>query len=421
MIFQSIKKLELSSCVQGTDRATFCKRLIYIILIIIGLVLNSYGIFLYCTVPGSDFEQDYIAASNLFEGLSIYQGVNAHPPFNALFFYPLTFFPLQVAFVLIGALSLSLLCINALMIENGLILKNTSAYVIFALSLLWPVTMAVVCLGQSSIIWAGAITAGWLFEKKEKPIFAGIFIGIAILIKLIPALIVIMWCLNRRWRATLSATIVVLVGFILMIWLIGFDDILYFFFTRVPENARYFIDYYGNTSISGAAEKLFGSNGGWSKSLAEIPMLSKGISVFGSVAIVLATMIIIKHKSSKTVKDIDDYHMALVIVTILLVSPLTWPHYYLVLLFPLTLLLNASDNVNSILIQSKIGVLVSICLLILPTCVEVLSGQNVDFWTQQPTVIQLITLSQTIALFMLWSLIANKVILLNSVRVVEVV
>jgi uncharacterized membrane protein len=368
----------------------------------------------FSAIPGSDFEQDYMAASRLLDGLSIYHGINAHPPFNALVFTPLTLFTPKVAFVVLGMLSLFVLWLNALMIKNGLNLKQMDAYAIFAFSLFWPVTMAVACLGQSSALWAGAVTAGWLCEKRNRPIAAGFFIGLSILIKLIPALLVILWYLNKRRRAALSATMVVLAGFLLMTELVGFDEILYFFFTRIPENTRNYIDFYNNASISGVAERLFGSNGGWSRSLVEVPILSRVIAVLGSAAVALATMIISSFTSTKEVKELDDYRTAFVIVSMLLVSPLAWPFYFVVLLFPLTLLLSTADRDNSITIKGKTGTLVSIILLVIPAFVEEISGQSERFWVQQPAAFQLITLSQSIGLFMLWAQFAKKIMVLRD-------
>ena len=391
-------------------------RYMYVILILLGLVLNSYKMIQYSAFRGADFDQDYTAASRLLDGLSIYHGheANLHPPFNALFFTPLTFFSIQEAFIILGVLSLAVLWINALMIENGLNLKRMSASTIYIFSLFWPVTFSVVCLGASSALWTGAVTAGWLCEKKNRPIAAGIFIGLAILIKLIPGIIVIMWCLNRRWRAAMSATMVVLAGFLLMTALCGFDDVLYYFFTRVPDNTSKYLDFISNSSISGAAEKLFGSNGGWSKSLVEVPLLSKGIPALGSAAVVLATMIISSFNPTKKINELVDYRTALVIVTMLLVSPLTWPTYYVVLLFPLTLLFTTANNDSSINIKDQSGVLFSIILLLIPIVVMELSGRRFQFWSDKSAAIQLITLSETIGLFMLWTLLAKRIILLRN-------
>jgi len=388
----------------------------YVIFILVGLALNSHKMIQYSAFRGADFDQDYTAASRLLDGLSIYHGheANLHPPFNAFFFTPLTFFTIQEAFIILGALSLAVLWLNALMIENGLNLKRSSASTIFVFSLFWPVTFSVVCLGASSVLWTGAVTAGWLCEKKNRPLAAGIFIGLAILIKLIPGLIVIMWYLNKRWRAALSATMVVLAGFLLMIALCGFDDVLYYFFIRVPDSTSKYLDFISNASISGAAEKLFGSNGGWSKSLVEVPILSKGIAALGSAAVVLATMTISSLNPPKEIKELDNYRTALVIVAMLLVSPLTWPTYYVVLLFPLTLLLSTANNDGSIKVDDKSGVLFSTILLLIPMFVMELSGQRFQFWTDKSAAIQLITISETIGLFMLWTLFAKRIILLRT-------
>lgn len=385
---------------------------IYLILIPLALALNFYKMVQFSVISGSDFEQDYMAASNLLNGASIYQGVNAHPPFNALIFSPLTFLPSNVAFILLGGVTLTLVWLCALMIVKGLKLKEANTYAIFLCSLLWPPTMAVVCLGQSSVLWGGAVTAAWFYEKKDRHVVAGIFIGLAILIKLIPALIVVVWLLNKRWRAALTAATVVLGGFLLMAGLIGFDEIRYFFFTRLPDNAHIWVDFYDNASISGAAEKLFGSDGGWSRSLAELPVFSKGIAVFGSAALIMVTMVISCQVPPQQIKGFDDYRTALVIVAMLLVSPLTWPHYFLVLLLPLTLLLSSSEN-DSITIQGKTWVLISIMLLLLPMLIEQMSGQGAQFWVHTPVVIQLITISQTIGLFMLWIQFAKRIMLVH--------
>jgi hypothetical protein len=129
-------------------------------------------------------------------------------------------------------------------------------------------------------------------------------------------------------------------------------------------------------------------------------------------------MIISSFNSAKEVKELDDYRTALVIVSMLLVSPLTWLHYCVVLLFPLTLLLSTGDNDNSITIKGKAGVLFSIILLVIPTFVEEISGQRVQFWAQQPAAIQLITLSPTIGLYMIWLLFAKKIMFLRNLKAV---
>ena len=384
----------------------------YSILILLGLLVNFYFLFIYSVVPKSDFEQDYSAAIRLLHGLSIYnEGVNGHPPFNALFFSPLTFLPFQGAFIVLGSLSLAVLWLNALMIENGLGLNRTSSHIIFAFSLFWPATLSLICLGQSSALWGGAVTAGWLCEKRNRPIAAGIFLGFAILIKLIPALIVIMWYLNKRHLAALSATMVVFAGFLLMLALVGFDDIMYFFFTRAPGNTSFWIDFYGNVSISSAAEKLFGSNGGFSKSLIEAPILSRFIAVIGCSGIVLTAMIISSIRPTEETKWFNDYRTALVIVTMLLVSPITWEHYYVVLLLPLALLLSTADKENTITLKYNNWILFSVLLLFIPLAVYALTGPDPNLWKEQPVTIQLLALTPTIGLFILWTLLTRKILI----------
>lgn len=83
--------------------------LLYGILAILGLVVFFPALYVYSRVP-SDFLQDYGAAQSIQENRSIYdlkilgiEGqsnsiINAHPPFMAILFIPLTFLPPGDAF-----------------------------------------------------------------------------------------------------------------------------------------------------------------------------------------------------------------------------------------------------------------------------------------------------------------------------------
>ena len=94
-----------------------------IILLLCGLLANAIVLNNYREV-GSDFVQDYIAANSLWRGGSLYGeditklenemtgfgGIeNFHPPFNALLFFPFSFFPYDIAFVTLGVFSILLL------------------------------------------------------------------------------------------------------------------------------------------------------------------------------------------------------------------------------------------------------------------------------------------------------------------------
>lgn len=387
---------------------TRVRRLVYILTICLGISYTMYRCLPYSSIPGSDFEQDYVAAVNLMNGLPIYQAANAHPPFNALFFAPFTLLSAQQAFLAFGLLSLALLCVNIAMIRAGLKLTTDDSLLLLSCFIFWPATTATVCLGQSSIIWAGAITAGWLCEKKGQPVLAGVFVGLATLLKLIPGLIIVSWYVGKRRRAANSATLVVLAGFLLMFALAGLHEVLYFFLVRIPENSLAYIDFYGNASITGTTEKLFGGNDGYSRSFAELPLLVSAIKVAVSAALVYWTMRLCRESSADSTPRIGDYRYALVIVAMLLLSPLTWHHYYEVLIYVLSLLF-LDEWTNRLSLANKFLVLSSLLLLLLPISIQELSRQGLQFWVDKSAAVQAITISETIALCMFWGLLRGKI------------
>jgi asparagine N-glycosylation enzyme membrane subunit Stt3 len=125
-------------------------------------------------------------------------------------------------------------------------------------------------------------------------------------------------------------------------------------------------------------------------------------------ALVLVTLYITSSDSIRP-EILDDIGTSLVVVVMLLISPLTWPHYFVVLLLPVILLLTRNESGHrTITIEENRGVLLTLLMLVVPCFSEAVSGESIRFWCNKSVFIQLITLSQTLGLLMIWGLLAKK-------------
>jgi hypothetical protein len=95
-----------------------------------------------------------------------------------------------------------------------------------------------------------------------------------------------------------------------------------------------FRDHWMNASITGWFNKLFDSPSPQVTPLVESPMLAKAGVVIASLLVAAAVALVARRAEGRTERD---HAFALTILGMLLVSPVTWNHYFLFLLLPILL------------------------------------------------------------------------------------
>ncbi|MFO0838282.1 MAG: glycosyltransferase 87 family protein [Phycisphaerae bacterium] len=138
--------------------------------------------------------------------LSAELGVHNYLPCFTILMTPWSYLPLQVAIVLFVWLSLAALAVVAVLCERLVRDVVSRAAVQLALLLVAPYIHSCCVLGAVDLLVLALVVAFINAVLRRRDAWAGAALGLAIAIKVIPALLLLYLLLVRRWRA-LSATI----------------------------------------------------------------------------------------------------------------------------------------------------------------------------------------------------------------------
>ncbi len=166
----------------------------------------------------SDFRDFWWTARHYRETGEIRQdfGVHNYLPFFTVFMLPWSLLPLPVAAVLFSLLSLGLFAVTVVLVEN--LLSDEPAAgprwpVIVALVLVIAYVHSCAVLGNVGLLLLFLVVTAWFLVERDREWEAGVALGLAILIKLLPAVLVVFFLLKRRWRvAGAAAGVVVVLG-----------------------------------------------------------------------------------------------------------------------------------------------------------------------------------------------------------------
>jgi len=149
-------------------------------------------------------------------------GVHNYLPFFTIFMLPWGFLPLRLAAALFVLLSLVLFGVSAALIENLLADgwgRRPRPAMIAALLLMLPYVHTCAVLGNLGLLVLFLVVAAWFLVERGRDWAAGLTLGLAILIKLLPVVLLAFFAFQRRWRvvgAALAVTVVLGLGVPLM-------------------------------------------------------------------------------------------------------------------------------------------------------------------------------------------------------------
>ena len=185
--------------------------------------------------------------------------------------------------------------------------------------------------GQCNIILFFLITAGLYFYRRERPVYAGVAIAFACVIKVIPLLLLgyILW--KRQYKAFLSA--VVTLGVLFVYSLLFFDVRLFPWYFKLMIHQTLFNAFHDNHSLTGFFSRLL-TDSMWVKGVLDVPMGAKFSILFCSLLLLglflYATRKPVQPSDPETLRE-----YALGVITMLLLSKLTSTPYLVMLLLPL--------------------------------------------------------------------------------------
>src|SRR5262249_12784241 len=139
--------------------------------------------------------------------------------------------------------------------------------------------------GQLGFVILLLVVGSWSTTKNERPVWAGLFLGMAIAIKLFPSFLLLYYCVERRWKTVIVGVVAFIFISLVTLLFFGFETYLIYFNTVLPTVEK-FRGHWINQSMPGFLTKLFDpdTDRDHVQALFRSPLLARGLALlFGLV------------------------------------------------------------------------------------------------------------------------------------------
>ncbi len=300
----------------------------------------------------TDFCTDYVSAQRVMQGLQPYVPLHCsagavsfphglyeydtHPPSSVLLLLPFALLPLRQATLIWGLCALA-----AYLVSGALLLKALGWYslrgaALFLLgSVLWlPLLFSETFLNFEQLLTL-LLTAAWGLSRRGRHGWSGWLLGMAGLLKLWPAALLLLPLIQRRWRAALVGGVTLACGALLALLVVGRAAYAaYLGPVRLNETLAAPSD--ANVSLVGAVARLWTGVPG-------VPPLLPGLSVPAAVllaqglaALLLAGIVALLWWSYRrgASEAVELLSQGLLVTALVLAFPITWYWMVITLLVP---------------------------------------------------------------------------------------
>jgi alpha-1,2-mannosyltransferase len=276
--------------------------------------------------PLGDTAGEYLGATGEWKGLEY----NAHPPTSVLLALPLAGLSYPDAFLAWDLLTLAALAaaFGLLVRRLGIVLSPWSVLPLLTILLICNVLRQQFNQGQLNAVLLLLLVGCWAADRSGRPWLAGALLGAAAAVKLFPALLLLYYAWRREWRVVAAAAAAGVALTALTAAAFGPDCFRAYVTEVMPEVGRF---RYGwlNASFTGWWGKLFDPGIGFYTPLWDAPAVARAGALACSA---LAVGVLLALSGRGRGRDADDLSFALALSTLTLVSPISWDHYFLLLL-----------------------------------------------------------------------------------------
>lgn len=300
----------------------------------------------------TDYKYLYFSAQQLLKHADIYyplrffspslngvtEIVNLNPPLVAVLMAPLGWLSYSLSFWLWSLLNLILEIISVVLIVHQFFRPQTAKYLLSFAGILWLLayfpTFANLYAQTAGVVFF-LITLGWLSFRQQKIGTAGFLWGIAFSIKLFAGLFLWMLIWRKEWQGLKKFLLATVICAIIPILMLGTDIYLkyYAIFTKVTWYSASW-----NASLLGFFARLFGYGNEQNVAFMAYPQLTPILYLFVVVLLLLAfkwlRYIPVGLQAAKLALMSADFAVAYTIVAMLLISPLAWVYYFVLLFIP---------------------------------------------------------------------------------------
>jgi hypothetical protein len=304
-----------------------------------------------------DFAQEWLAAKNYWAGTPVYApqtqsfaqhtnivtdgGIvipwNAHPPASVLLSLPFGLLPYREAHLVWNLISFCLLLVSVWVILRELNLRFRFWWVfpaIVVLLLAYPVYIHILQ-GQLNFLVLFLLTLAWVADRRDYTGWAGVAVGLATALKLAPGFVFVYFLFARRWRAILTGGAAFLAVNAVTLGFFGWSEFLTYIYQAVPSVTTYETTW-RNVSLVGYWLRIFNPQP-QEKIIPLIysPAVSWGLLMVSRLLVIGAVAWLAWRAQSVARRD---RAFAASIVGMLLLSPVAWTHYFVLLAVPIALM-----------------------------------------------------------------------------------
>jgi hypothetical protein len=304
-----------------------------------------------------DFVQDWLSAKNYFAGDPVYADqpasllkhtglrphrsedmlpFNAHPPGTVLLALPFAFLDYANAHLAWNLITfvLFLVAVALVVVELEVPLHPAIVLPLGCLLLLVAPVWAQLLQGQLNFLLAFLLTLGWVADRRGYPALAGTVVGLAAAIKLFPAFLVVYFAVTRRWSGAVALVVAFAAVNGVALALFGIDTFRTYG-NDVLSSLKVFISGWRNLSLSGFFARLFDPQPVQPDGVNGNPFLARLLTGIASGVVIGLVLWVCFRATDRPGRD---RAWAAGIAALVLLSPTTWSHYFLVLLVPVGLL-----------------------------------------------------------------------------------
>ncbi len=305
---------------------------------------------------GIDFFQEWASARNLRDGLPVYGElqdaikrhlgsdlsavveINAHPPTSVLLVAPLAWLDYPDAALAWNLLSLACLVASLWLMGRELAVTAPwwAVFPAIALALLCNPLRQQVNLGQLNLLLLLLFVGIWASARNGRPWLAGGLLGLATAVKLFPGFLFLYFALRRQGKVVAAGTASFLMLTALTAAVMGAGAYRTYVAEALPRNERSHSGW-KNASIPGLWKKLFdpATRQEYIDPLLRSPILAR----VGALACCLAIVLLLSRAILRAqTPEQQDQTFGLALIVMLLVSPIAWDHYFILLLLPLAVM-----------------------------------------------------------------------------------
>ncbi len=316
------------------------------------------------TYQERDVLQEYLMAKALVSGVNPYLPLDElaqmfigkfsflphpapYPPFIAILSTPLLLF--CVNNVIIVWFIIEVVCLIAIsgmltILWRGRVDWVRAIFILFLL-LTWYAVMVDLLFGQLTILLTTLLLAALLALRKDNKILAGVLIGLSVAIKMFTWPLIIYFALKKDWRTLLSSSLTAIGLNLMALIVMGIGPIMDYYLRVTIQVSAIYHSFLKNYSLWSIGYRLFAGTepvGGdyiSAPPLVNLPKLAPLVSAGLAAAFLLAGLIWAMRSKDR------DIAFSIIVCVIVAISPISWDHYYVMIIISLAiLLLNLSNH-----------------------------------------------------------------------------